>query len=50
VPLTSIGQAYYWKHAWQQGERESLDELAAGKGRIFTNPADAVRYLLSTDE
>jgi hypothetical protein len=50
APLSSIGQAYYWKHSWQAGERESLAELAAGKGRVFDDPGEAIRYLLSTDE
>jgi hypothetical protein len=50
APLSYVDQAYYWTHVWQMGERESLRELAAGEGRVFGDPADAVRYLLSHDE
>jgi hypothetical protein len=49
-PVTSDGQAYYWTQIWQEGERESLAELAAGRGRIFHSPEEAIRYLLSTDD
>jgi hypothetical protein len=42
-------QAYYWKHAWQNGEQETLRELAAGEGIRFTGARDAIRWLLSAD-
>ena len=43
-------QAYYWKHAWQAGEQETLAELAAGRGVEFGSARDAIRWLLSEDD
>ena len=51
LPLSlDAGQAYYWRYAWQAGERESRDALAAGFGRTFANADDAIRWLLSDDD
>jgi hypothetical protein len=50
APVCEPSQAYYWKYAWQRDEREALDELAAGQGRVFENADEAIRYLLSTDD
>ena len=46
----SFSQAYYWKRAWQDAEREALEELAAGQGRVFPNAEAAIRYLLGPDD
>jgi len=43
-------QAYYWKHARQDGEQESLRELAAGEAVEFSNARDMIRWLLSEDD
>lgn len=45
-------QAYFWGHAWQAGERESLAARARGDYRTFESddPNDAVRWLLSEDD
>ncbi len=40
-------QAYYWSSAWQRDEAQSLAALKAGNSQTFTDPLDAVRYLLS---
>ena len=49
-PVLNSSQAYYWTRIWQQGEREALEELRQGQGRVFADSRDAVRWLLSTDE
>jgi hypothetical protein len=49
-PLLTASQAYYWTHVWQQGEREALDELRQGKGRVFADSDAAIRWLLSADD
>ncbi len=28
-------QAWFWTDAWQAGEREAADDLAAGRSRVF---------------
>jgi hypothetical protein len=43
-------QAYYWTGIWQAGERTALAELARGQGRYFTNPRDALGWLLSPED
>jgi hypothetical protein len=50
APVTEPGQAYYWTHAWQAGEQESLAARAVGDTRVFGSADDAIRYLLSADE
>ncbi len=40
------GQAYYWSHVWRASEARARADLAAGRARTFTDPSDAVRYLL----
>lgn len=42
-------QAYYWTHAWQSAEAESLAEFARGESVAFDTAADAIRWLLSED-
>jgi hypothetical protein len=49
APLTSHSQAYYWSHAWQADEAESLAALAAGEGRVFGDAQSAIRWLLSSE-
>jgi hypothetical protein len=49
-PLSTSSQAYYWTRIWQQGEKEALAELNAGKGRVFGNARDAIRWLLDTKD
>lgn len=49
-PVLNRSQAYYWTHIWQQREREAVKELREGKSRVFADPADAIRWLLSDDE
>ena len=44
------GQEYYWTAEWQAGERETLAELAAGRGKTFDTAEEALRYLFSADE
>ena len=53
VPLIiPAAQAYYWRHSWQQGERESLAALEAGQTVVFDSddPEDIVRWLHASDE
>lgn len=42
-------QAYFWSHAWQAGETEAEADLAAGRSRVFDDPAELARYLLSAE-
>jgi antitoxin PrlF len=38
-------QAWFWTPAWQAGEREASEELAAGKGRVFESGEEFLRSL-----
>jgi hypothetical protein len=49
APVTSPGQAYYWSHIWQLGERETRAQLAAVRFRTFDDAQAAVAYLLAAD-
>jgi len=40
-------QAWFWTAAWQAGEREAADDLAAGRGRVFES---ADEFLESLDD
>ncbi len=42
-------QLYYWSATWQEGERESLDDLAAGRVDTFDDPTEAVHHLFRSD-
>jgi hypothetical protein len=42
-------QAYYWTSEWQEDEAKALEELERGEGMIFYNPAEAVRWLRSSE-
>ena len=41
---------FYWTMGWQEGERRALIDLQEGRSRSFTNPLDAIRWLLSEDD
>jgi len=43
-------QLYYWTRKWQEGEKEALADLEAGRSRVFDNPDDLARYLLIPPE
>lgn len=49
-PVTSRSQAYYWTHAWQRDEQDSLAARKVGDSVVFDNAQDAIRYLLSEDD
>ncbi|MFL5913465.1 MAG: AbrB/MazE/SpoVT family DNA-binding domain-containing protein [Gaiellaceae bacterium] len=40
-------QAWFWNPAWQQGERQALTDLAAGRSTIYEASAD---FLASLDD
>jgi AbrB family looped-hinge helix DNA binding protein len=40
-------QAWFWTPAWQTGEREAADDLAAGRSRVFESSED---FLDSLDD
>ena len=43
-------QAYFWTEAWQEGERETDEDLAAGRVYRARTAEEARRYLLSEDD
>lgn len=45
-------EAYYWTAAWQDGAREAIEALVAGKFRRFDSddPLDLARWLLDEKE
>ena len=43
-------QLYYWTQAWQDDERAAVAELDRGQGRIFDDPTDAIRWLMSAED
>ncbi|MGH8933020.1 MAG: hypothetical protein ACRDZO_20945 [Egibacteraceae bacterium] len=43
-------QLYYWTRRWQEDEAEAVDELARGEGHLFTDTAEALRWLLSDED
>ncbi len=45
-------EAYYWTAAWQDGAREAIEALLAGKFRRFDSddPLDLARWLLDEKE
>lgn len=47
--IVNRAQAYYWTHAWQRGEAESLREIERGDVMSFSDGRSAVRWLLSGD-
>ena len=42
-------QDYYWTPEWQRGEKESREEITAGRGVTFKSAEDAIRWLTSDD-
>ncbi len=45
--LTDATQAWYWTPAWQAGEREADDDLAAGRYEDFTSEVEFDDFLAS---
>ncbi len=50
APLTSRSQAFYWSRVWQEGETETLESLAEGKGKRFETGEEAIRWLLTAED
>lgn len=44
-----VDEEFYWTSKWQEGERRALADLKAGRFRQFSDPLDAIRWLLSED-
>ena len=38
-------QSWFWTPAWQAGEHEAADDLAAGRGRVFESSDDLLASL-----
>ena len=49
-PTVNVGQAYYWKYAWQAATQESREDIAAGRTRVFPNGEETIRWLLSDED
>jgi hypothetical protein len=50
IPLfVPSDQVYYWSHAWQDSQKRSETQLAAGECVEFDSARDLVRWLLSDD-
>ncbi len=48
IPLSiPVSQRYFWTRTWQQGEAESVRDIANGDVRTFADPLDAIRWLLA---
>lgn len=43
--LVAVAQAYYWTKVWQEGERETLEEIKAGHGVVFDELEALANYL-----
>lgn len=43
-------QAYFWSHAWQEGEKAHLEERQAGHLRSFDTSDDLIRWLLTPED
>jgi hypothetical protein len=43
-------QLYYWTRKWQDGEKEALADLEAGRSRIFEDANELARYLTRPPE
>ncbi|MGI8439250.1 MAG: hypothetical protein ACR2NV_03455 [Thermoleophilaceae bacterium] len=53
VPLTiPSAQEYYWHFSWQQGEREAVADLEAGRSTSFdgNDPEAVIRWLHETED
>lgn len=51
IPFSvSRRQLYYWTTRWQEDERAAMIELARGEGHVFETAADAIRWLLDTED
>ncbi len=49
-PAIPASQLYYWTSLWQEGERESREDIDRGDAVRFSDPLDAIRWLLSSEE
>ena len=49
-PAIPASQLYYWTSMWQEGERESREDIDRGDAVRFSDPLDAIRWLLSSEE
>ena len=43
--LIDKSQAYYWTAAWQAGEKEADDDIAAGRMHVFEDVDEAISAL-----
>ena len=43
-------QLYYWTPEWQEGEKQTDEDLAAGNYKDFANAEDAIEWLLDDEE
>jgi hypothetical protein len=51
VPLfVPTRQLYYWTKEWQDGEREALADVEAGRTRQFVSGSDAASWLLRDED
>lgn len=51
IPLSiARDQLYYWTARWQEGEAESLADVAEGRSREFDNFVDLASYLLGPED
>ncbi len=41
------GEEQFWTEEWQAGEREADEDIKAGRGIVFENAEDAIKYLHS---
>ena len=48
--MSKPNQDYYWTPEWQQGEKESREEIGAGRAITFKDVGDAIRWLRMDDE
>jgi len=42
-------QFFFWSRVWQDAERENLEQLARGEGKLFKNSDDAIRWLFEAE-
>jgi hypothetical protein len=47
--VVNRAQAYYWTHAWQRDEAESMRDVERGDVMTFRDGRSAVTWLLSGD-
>lgn len=47
--LIAPDQVYFWSEAWQRGEHETDEDIAAGRVHGFADIDDALIWLMSSD-